>query len=147
MLKISNSQTTWASDGATWFYNFQSFWNEGYQKIEYIKDSTYNGQVCKVLKQSLQYRDLLTGINYNNTIGLVLTYEENNRIYFYNNNQFELLYDFNLIDNEYWNINGFDQECNGYGIQIVDSVKTIDINGFNLKQQYTHPADTSKWSF
>ncbi|WP_167609426.1 T9SS type A sorting domain-containing protein [Maribellus sediminis] len=79
-------------------------------------------------------------------------YKENNKVFYLKNDKFYTLYDFNAQAGDKWTIYGDDNIgdfCNydPVGEVIVDSVKTMTINGQELKALYTSPASSSYWGF
>ncbi|MBC7412797.1 MAG: hypothetical protein H7331_10140, partial [Bacteroidia bacterium] len=132
----------WASAGATWHYSVQGYAREGYTKLTNIKDTIISGKACNVLQK---YTEVYDFINQNTITETTLqyTYEDSNKVYYYVNNHFSLLYNFNATAGSIW-LTEFDttnsvQNCNQYLDTImVDSVKTEMINGVALRKLYVH---------
>jgi len=144
---LSMSQATWAPDGAVWYYNYtNNSATEGYIKVEYLKDSLFNGQNCKVLLKSRHTFNHILEESATDSMGLEFTYEENNQILYYRMNEFTILYDFSLENGNDMAITGLPKgECAELGSVIIDKVENVNINGFDLIKQNIHRTDTSVW--
>jgi Secretion system C-terminal sorting domain len=94
LIGVSVSQAqNFAPVGATW--HFKKFCSQptwmfdcGYYKIEILKDTIIQGQYCTILN----YSDIDSVI----TEAQVIIREVNKKVYFYENQNFKLLFDFNL---------------------------------------------------
>ncbi len=121
------SGQTWAPTGAKWTFGV------GYPfgpKIEYIEwisigDTLVDGHTCKLIQRNGEY---VSG----DISDKFITYEDSNKVYWYNINQFTVLYDFNKNAGDTWTI--MYDTC---GLLItVDSTSIDTINGVPLKALY-----------
>lgn len=121
------SGQTWAPTGAKWTFGVGFAFNSSVEFREWTStgDTLVNGHVCKVIKR---YGSSVISDNSNQLI----TYEDSNKIYWYNKNQFTILYDFNKNAGETWTI--MNDTCEV--LITVDSTSIETINGFPLKVQY-----------
>lgn len=121
---------TWAPIGAKWTYT-QSTINPNYttfKTFESISDTSINGQSCKILTVienigpgfSITYQEF--------------TYSDSNKVYFYKNNDWCLLYDFNAKQNDSFVLNCTFGAVNHPVVVNVLAVDTITINGKQLKR-------------
>jgi len=109
--------------GATWHYSLGSI-NPGYESFKTIKsisDTTINGIVCKKLVEEENGTSVKTHF----------VYSKNDSVFFYADEAFHLLYDFNAVAGEtiildYYAQGTTDQEPLKL---FVNSVETINING------------------
>lgn len=123
--------------GSTWHYrNIESFAGpgEGYLKITTIGDTLIQGRSCRILEK-LEYRSNgmveHEGFQY-------LSVEGDTVWRFAADNQFYMLYNFSANVGDSWTSRTFDDtfgEDVEYTIS-VDSLATINVNGFNLRMLY-----------
>lgn len=138
--------------GAKWYYSYTWPYMQSLMiKMESIAVEEINGIECKKLVTT-EY--LIVG-NENHldsvTRSIDYYYKDNNRIYHYDQftDDFYALYDFNgipgdttivrdtIIDDCYdWNLHPIYYYCSNFSYA-VDSVDSIDINGYNLKLLHT----------
>ncbi|OFY85770.1 MAG: hypothetical protein A3K10_01115 [Bacteroidetes bacterium RIFCSPLOWO2_12_FULL_31_6] len=142
---------------AKWHY--QKFCNNplwisncGYFTAEIVRDTIVNGKSAKVMENA----DLGVLI----PAAQLIIREDSDRVYFFENNQFKLLYDFNLNtgDTLFYSVPSnwmyYDFTCGDYPDTskltqaIIDSTGQLSINGELLKVLYTSPnysPDTTKY--
>lgn len=92
---IANAQSEWAPVGAKWFYNCCANGNIMYSHLNYIvfeKDTIVEGNNCRVLKR---YYD-----NSSSASEKYIIKESEDKIYYYHQNQFNLLFDFGVEVND-----------------------------------------------
>jgi hypothetical protein len=145
------SQVEFAPIGAEWYYSRNEGLmppDVGYTVYKVTKDTIIEGKTVRVIRKT-----------YHHANGVIITelgneylYEEDKRVYCWINKHFYLLYDFNAQPGETWTIYGNDNIgnfCNydSLGVVVVDSVKTLKINGYDLKALYTSPSESSNWGF
>jgi hypothetical protein len=121
------SGQTWAPTGAKWTFGVGFAFSPSVEFREWTStgDTLVSGHICKLIKRN---GSSVISDNSNQLI----TYEDSNRIYWYNINQFTILYDFNKNTGETWTI--MNDTCEV--IITVDSTSIETINGFPLKAQY-----------
>ena len=117
--------------------------NCGYSTVGPVWDTTINGKSATIL----EYTDNGTVI----PIAQTIFREEDNQIYFYENNKFKLLYDFNLITGDTltfsipYNWSYYDFTCGNspdtskFAQVKIDSTEMLSIDGQSLKSMYTSP--------
>jgi len=124
---------TWYPIGASWYYNFQAqtdFSAHGYIKYTVVADTLVDTKPSKLIERKT--------VNYLGNIistSFLIVREENAKVYYYNNNSFDLMYDFTLNVGDTIAINLNSIMCDSVSPLIVDSIKTINISGINLKIQ------------
>lgn len=121
--------------GAVWYYN-QGTINPDlntYKTFESILDTTINGIDCRKIIESERYIEIEKTVNH-------YMYEKNDSVFFYADNQFNLLYDFGAKKGDTIILEYFDTQ-DGKLKLIIDSVSTIDINGLERKIQYVTSGD------
>lgn len=134
--------------GAKWHFKkycpTPDFINDcGYFTLEAIRDTLILGKTSKII----EYADNgIVGVN-----GQLILYSDSNRVYFYENAQFKLLYDFNLIAGDTLsysiptNWKKHELGCSDFpntskrALAIIDSVVIKNISGQPLKFLYTSP--------
>src|SRR4051812_604502 len=91
---------SWAPIGTKWTFGVGSFFGDqtGYREWLSVGDTLVGGKLCKLIKGS---EESVWGDPLDNTI---ITYEDSNIVYWYTNNQFTTLYDFNKNVGETWTI-------------------------------------------
>lgn len=83
---------TWFPIGATWYYNVEEGNNlHGYIKYEVVRDTLVNGLNSKIIAQKNVQYDGTTSYT-----GEFVCREENQQVYYLDNNTFTLMYDFNM---------------------------------------------------
>ena len=123
---------TWAPIGAKWTYQVENAVNSGigFREWTSVSDTLIDGHNCKIILRSGDpvKSDLSDSL---------ITYEENGVVYWWLNNQFSTLYDFNKLAGESWTI--MRDTC---GVLIsVDSTSYETINGTELKTLYVSSDD------
>jgi hypothetical protein len=151
LLIISSSlikAQVWAPSGATWHYDWAAMWYLGYVKIHYTGDTVVDGKSCKILKKERFTYDWVHYVYSNDLIGYEYTYVENNIVYYYRNNHFFKLYDFNSTAGGSWEISGWGGSlCDSVGSVVVDSTGMTTINSVLLKYLKVTPGQNSYWAF
>ncbi|MEQ1733291.1 MAG: T9SS type A sorting domain-containing protein [Bacteroidia bacterium] len=137
----------WATAGATWHYSVQGYAREGYMKLTNIGDTILNGKSCNVLEK---YTEVYDFINQNTITETAqhFTYIDSNKVYYYINNNFSVLYDFNASTGNYWVIEDDSayyggNNCSYKDTVMVDSTIIVIINGTPLRKLYTHTLHNS----
>ena len=90
----TQAQQPWAAAGATWHYSVQGYAREGYSKLTNIGDTLINGKICNVLRKHTEVYDFINQNTITET-SFHFTYIDSNKVYYYVNNHFGLLYNFN----------------------------------------------------
>lgn len=147
----SFSQVEFAPIGAEWYYSRMEGTmppDEGYTVYKVAKDTIIEGKSVRVIRKTYHHAD---GVTVTNT-GNEYLYEEDNKVYWWKNKTFYLLYNFNTQPGESWTVYGEENIgdfCNydSLGVVVVDSVKTLKINGYDLKALYTSRGKGSNWGF
>jgi hypothetical protein len=134
ILPLSVFSQTWYPIGATWYFNKQEqlqFPAHGFTKYTVIKDTVIASLNSKLLRiDTVLYNGITLGP------GSCIVREDNSNVYFYENNSFKLMYNFNLNVGDTLNINLSNANCDSVSPLIVDSIKHIFPNGIDLKVQY-----------
>jgi hypothetical protein len=126
------SQVVFCPPGAEWHFLFgdnnlsihPSYSNE---TIKYIGDSVIANETVKVLKHKRFFKE-----SNDFTISKTFLKQNGDTIFMkniYTNNQWQILYNFAVSAGQGWT-NSF------AGFNLIDSVKYINVNGFNLKHLY-----------
>ncbi len=122
----------WAPIGTKWYYT-QNFWftDVSYPKIiESIGDTILLNTTCRVLK--------VTGSEYSQTaVSWLYMYDSNDSVFFYNNGSFCLLYDFNAIQEDTFDLPCFSIPNNELRVAVLN-VDTITINGISRNRQFVN---------
>ncbi len=145
------AQTIWSPQGAEWHYDYHSQNSTGYTKIKYTGDTIINSKQCKVLEKT-KYLYLYDTEQYDTVyLGKEYTYSENNKVYYFRFGTFYCLYDFNMINNNTWQIAGTEPTsdysglCDSTAVIQTDSSDIFSYNSFNLTRLYVSYNDTAKW--
>jgi hypothetical protein len=131
---VSKAQS-WYPIGATWYYNdqeMQTFPAHGYTKYVVVKDTVVLAKPSKLIsREVIRYNGIILSTD------TLIVSEDSSKVYYYNNNAFQLMYDFNLIVGDTLNINIQSSAfCDSISPLIVDSIRNVNINGELLKIQY-----------
>lgn len=154
------SQQQWATIGSSWFYNLQQDYEYGYIEIVSKKDTVIENKICKYLIAEKNVYAAYGGY-IREKVDSYITYQNNNKIYLYQNNKFSMLYDFNPSIGDVWDVseiwNTYNTLNTGHsyldtlnckkGKVRVDSIKNITLNNKQLKSIYTSPYDNSSMEY
>lgn len=151
LIFVSAKGQNWAATGAVWHYSLNAFNIVGNIKIEKMGDTLINGKNCDVLKTSRYVYDYVASNYYSySNISTNFTYQDSGKVFFWINNSFRKLYDFNVsvgdtvFIQETFSSAGF---CNAQDTSIVDSVGTMIINGDTLKYYHLNPLQQYSWHY
>lgn len=145
---ISRAQN-WAMPGTQWFYSYYLFYIGGYDKEEVVGVDTINSIPCSRVQETSYRYDYVSGQTSVTPGGFWYTYESNGRVYIWDGNSFETLYDWNaqpgdsvefLWMNLHFSPSG---NCRLTGTMYIDSVGTEQIAGMTLHYQDIHFTDPS----
>ncbi len=129
------AQSEFAPLGATWYYgNSESMVGDlGFTKTTVTDTTIIGGKKVKVLVS--EYHGSNGGINPRDT---VYAYQTGDSVLFFRDGDFHLVYNFGLNEGDTMEIyNPDNKHCGGdmlYGHVVVESIKTININGIQLKE-------------
>lgn len=127
-----NCQTKWSPLGAKWYYNYQELLTynaHGYKLFVNIGDTIINNRFTEIIQETFYRYDGEEFKRGNKYISF-----EDNMLYLYNGDEFELIFDFNLNKNDTLKIDMEIQEiCDSVSAIIIDSTSTLNYNGFELK--------------
>lgn len=120
--------------GAEWYFDEQllvPYVNHGYNHYQVIKDTLINGKAAKlIIKQEVYPTGILAGTD------SLYTYEEDSKVYFLINHQFELIYDFGAKVGDTIKFSSAFYPCDSVAPVVVDSIEIITVNGVSLKRQF-----------
>lgn len=130
------AQVEFAPLGAQWYFDYEygAPWKLGYAKVEVTGIDTIQGRACKRIESNNHLGFIDWGCS--PFYPMLQVYQENDLVYFYREGTFQLLYNFGAKVGESWAVKIPPFSSNDSLIILVDSVKTIQINGQNLKAQY-----------
>lgn len=137
------AQTEFAPIGATWYYgNLEAMWGDtGFTKTTVTDSAVIDGKKVKVLISEYHQSD--GGVFPRDT---VYAYQTGDSVFFYLDGKFHLVYNFGLNVGDTMEIYNPDNKYCGddmlYGHIMVESIKTLNINGTELKQFNLIPADS-----
>ncbi|HTL81210.1 MAG TPA: T9SS type A sorting domain-containing protein [Bacteroidia bacterium] len=132
---------SWAAPGATWYYNFQYFSQEGYERIQNTGDTVINSKQYNKLQIYRQFFDQSSQTSGSYYVSqLEFTREDSGVVYNYRDSADYVLYDFNAQPGDHWVVHGDPQFqtgiCDTESIY-VDSISTTVINATTLRVLYT----------
>lgn len=141
------SQTNnFAPLGATWYFrdidgevNYPPYNTYGYNKIESITDTLIDGILCHKLLSTF-----VNSTGETTRVESYYTYEDSNKVYFYNEDRFKLLYDFSGAN---WYAHDVFYGIGDSILQIVDSVKYESIGDELYKVIYLYWEPGTPFSF
>ena len=140
-----NDTSFWFAKGANWaYYDLQS---RGYELLTVKKDTIVEGKRCKII----------SGVNSKDIV-----YEENGKVYYYFQNRFRKIYDFNVqvgdvVEFEFMTNDAVDTE-DGNAVMnttivlpcLIDSISSKYIDGLDLKEifaVYTYTGSDERLNF
>jgi hypothetical protein len=125
---------TWIEQGATWHYDWWNLGAFGFVKIEYTGDTTIAGQSCEILDATrysftVNQQGQTMPIGSSN-FGTEYTYASGDTVFWWIDNQFQVLYNFGAQVGETWQVSSTGGvNCTDPTMVQVDSTGTTDING------------------
>jgi hypothetical protein len=127
----ANCQMNWAPEGATWHFSYGEVCFNGYNMTEVQGDSIVGGQQCKVLKSHI-YGYSCGGSYASFVLEDELTYADNDRVYHWTGDSFEILYDFLLEPGDIYVVGAY-SPCEDGDSLLVTETGVLNINGVNLR--------------
>jgi len=142
------SQSEFAPEEAVWYYSVPEGMhppNVGYLKISVSGETILDGKTARILNKT---HFCATGDTIN--WGSEYIYQEADTVFYWEKNNFHVLYIFSQIPDNSWLVRSSDFfycDYDSTGIIKTDSVGNIIINSNTLQYFYSSPDDTSKWEF
>lgn len=128
------AQSEWFPVGAKWYYNLQEleqYKADGYRVFTVLKDTIVDSKQSKCIsKTSISYKGQILNSE------VIIMREENKRVYWYNRDSFQLIYDFSLNPGDTLERSASTIGCDSVSPIIVDSITETSINGFSIKIQH-----------
>ncbi len=123
----------WIQNNAVWHYDFENnFGNSGFLKTRYIGDTIINGQTAQILTTTrylfLTDQNYITHLISITELDTNYTWNNQNQVFYWRENQFELLYDFTTLTNESYTIDSDEDQtffCNSISTANVLSTGTV----------------------
>lgn len=137
--KFVAQSSIWVQNNATWHYDFDNFTGTfGFLKTEHIGDTVLSGNISKVFatKSYVFYTDMAQIVHLQsiNDLDTNYTWNNANQVYYWHNNQFELLYDFTKSTGESYQIVSSEPNvfmCDSASSTTVLGTGIITLNGQN----------------
>lgn len=132
---FSQAANIWIKPNAVWYYDFDSFNGTfGFVKTEYVGDTLIEGQSAQILtsKRYLFFYDINGILHLSDIQNWPTNYTRNNenQVFYWFNNQFELLYDFTKAPGESYTVVSIEptvQLCNPSSSVTVQSISNTTI--------------------
>jgi hypothetical protein len=126
-----NAQT-WANPGATWYYSNNTTFYIGYYKIEKIGDTLINSFNC----DNYLTTELIFNGSFNTIYNHEYTYQSNDTVYRWFDNQFVIFAIYNSSIGDTWSFPVDSSSCTSSGFFQVDSIGQTIINNDTLSVRY-----------
>lgn len=147
----------WVENNAIWHYDYWNFSQEGFYKVSHVEDSLIAGQTCKRFDierhQFLFYTVMPQGndtVIYNGPqqIGTKFTYQSNDSVFHWDQNEFQLLFNFGAQIGDSWIVSTQPGifGCDDTSIVEVIGTGIENINGTNYRYLDLLSTDTSTWT-
>ena len=125
------SSQVWIDAGAVWHYDWDNlFGGLGFQKTEYVQDSTIDGQNCQMLVTS-QFQYSWFGVPDSSTtvVDTNYTHVNGDTVFYYDYGEFFTLYNFGAIPGDSWIISTTNTlgECEDTSRLVVTDTGQIEI--------------------
>jgi len=127
----ANCQMNWAPEGATWHFSYGEVCFNGYNMTEVQGDSIVGGQQCKVFKSHI-YGYACGGSYASFMLEDEFTYADNDRVYHWMGDSFEILYDFLLVPGDIYVVGAY-SPCEEGDSLLVTETGVLNINGMDLR--------------
>ena len=124
----------WFPEDATWIFNKQEFFTypaHGYIRYKVDKDTLLGEIYAKLIRTETV--DISGEISQMDTL---LAYEVDSKVYYWSNDQFNLMYDFSLNAGDTLNIEMKHNNCDSISPILIDSVSITNIDGQDLEVQH-----------
>jgi Secretion system C-terminal sorting domain len=125
----------WVESNPVWHYNYWTISEGGFIKIEQTGDTVINGFSCQKLN-GIKHAFFVTGpsgdlAHVASDFGQWYTRASNDTVYYWNEDHFNVLYDFSASEGDFWLIEDGSSwfECNDSSYTKVESVGTVNLNG------------------
>jgi hypothetical protein len=155
IFNIGNSQAQfmdWAPIGAKWWYKANCFTENycGYFTLESKRDTIINGISANIIETEIFGGEIWENASW--FPDKLIMYSDSNKVYNFFENEFYVLYDFNLQAGDTLTIQdttkyrGFGDSNTLFQV-VVDSNVVKSINGYSLRHLYTSPVELSDLGF
>ncbi|MBI3238169.1 MAG: T9SS type A sorting domain-containing protein [Flavobacteriia bacterium] len=125
----------WVNSNPVWHYNYWTISEGGFIKIEQTGDTLIEGFSCQKLN-GIKHAFFVTGPDGNightaSVFGNWYTRASNDTVYYWDENHFNVLYDFSASVGDSWLIEDGTEwfQCNDSSYTKVESVGTVNLNG------------------
>ena len=142
---------TWISSNATWHYNFEELSGtsvQGFYKYYYDHDTLLAGKNCQVIEGKIYEFYTWPTVQFLDSTELLprYTYVSNDTVFYWNNDQFFVLYDFSAEIGDTWIISTTGSgSCEDTSrVEVVDK-STITLNGQLYRTITLEPVDSSSY--
>lgn len=153
----SLSAQTWVENNATWHYDYWNLSEGGFYKVTHVGDTLITGKACKKFDIEKHQFYIYTGNpQANDTIiytgdyqmGTKFTYQSNDSVFHWDQNEFQLLFDFGAQIGDSWIVSTQPGSfgCSDTSIVEVIGVGTENINGVNYRYLDLLSPDSSSWT-
>jgi len=100
------SQQSWPAQGASWHYDFDSFFHEGYIHIYADGDTLVNGKSCTLLQKVKFTKNHITKGVDTTIMPPEIVYSEGGKVFNFRHGSFYTLYDFGALAGHSWLVAG-----------------------------------------
>lgn len=136
-----------ASVGTQWYYEYQSYFTQGYVLVSADFDTIINDVRCTKLTKTLYGYDYYDGL-IKRIIGSEYVTQSNDSVLIYRNGSFHLLFDFGASVGDTWRLVGNNIPCDQpYGLAHVVGVGTDTISGNVLRYVKILDDEYSYWGY
>jgi hypothetical protein len=125
----------WVNSNPVWHYNYSTISEGGFIKIEQTGDTLIEGYSCQKLN-GIKHAFFVTGPDGNighssSVFGNWYTRASNDTVYYWDEDHFNVLYDFSASAGDSWLIEDGTEwlQCNDSSYTKVESVGTVNLNG------------------
>jgi hypothetical protein len=155
IFNIGNSQAQfmdWAPIGAKWWYKANCFTENycGYFTLESKRDTIINGISANIIETEIFGGEIWENASW--FPDKLIMYSDSNKVYNFFENEFYVLYDFNLQAGDTLTIQDTTKyrgffDSNSLFQVVVDSNVVKSLNGYSLRHLYTTPVELSEYYF
>jgi hypothetical protein len=140
---LNSSGQTWIDSNPVWHYDYSAVSltvEVGFYKTESVGQQTLNGKTCEILettRHSFPYNfEGVTEYAGATIIDSNYTYQSGDTVFYYQNNEFRILYNFGASIGESWLVHVSSSPpsfCNDSTFVIVDDAGLIDVEGTDYR--------------
>ncbi len=150
ILSQSLISQVWVNQGATWHYDFDNWFDAGFNKYEYTQDSLLDGHLCQVITHKKYNFLKLDSYSFSGIVDRPsnFTYVSGDTVFYRNDGEFFVLFNFGAQIGDSWVISTTSSNsgvCSDTSKVVVTDIGTLLIDGINYRTINVEPTSDSPY--